>query len=300
MQDELAGISIKFNKEALGMLNFALGFIMLGIALDLKRSDFVKLLQEPKAAVVGLLSQYVVLPVLTFLLVYTFRPAPSLALGMILVAACPGGNVSNFFSYLAKGNVSLSVSLSMISTLAAVLLTPIQLQFWGGLLPETQTILTSVNLNLIDTLKVVSTIMLIPIGLGMLISWKLPKLSERIKKPIKIASFLILIGIIAGGLASNWKLFLDYYDRVVFLVFAHNGLALLGGFALGVVSGVGRAATKTITIETAIQNSGLGLVLIFNFFEGNGGMAIVTAWWGIWHILSGFTVSQLFKRYYPA
>lgn len=299
MQDELAGISIKFNAEALGMLNFALGFIMLGIALDLKRSDFVKLLQNPKASITGLLSQYIALPVLTFLLVLVFRPAPSLALGMILVAACPGGNVSNFFTLLAKGNVSLSVSLSMISTLAAVLLTPLQLQFWGSLLPETRAILTSVNLNLLDTLKVVSTIMLIPIALGMWISWKYPKVSERIRKPIKIGSFVILLGIIVGGLASNWKLFIDYYDRVVFLVFAHNGIALLAGFALGVLSGVGRAATKTITIETAIQNSGLGLVLIFNFFEGNGGMAIITAWWGIWHILSGFTVSQLFKRYYP-
>lgn len=299
MQDELAGISIKFNAEALGMLNFALGFIMLGIALDLKRSDFVKLLQNPKASITGLLSQYIALPVLTFLLVLVFRPAPSLALGMILVAACPGGNVSNFFTLLAKGNVSLSVSLSMISTLAAVLLTPLQLQFWGSLLPETRAILTSVNLNLLDTLKVVSTIMLIPIALGMWISWKYPKVSERIRKPIKIGSFVILLGIIVGGLASNWKLFIDYYDRVVFLVFAHNGIALLAGFALGVLSGIGRAATKTITIETAIQNSGLGLVLIFNFFEGNGGMAIITAWWGIWHILSGFTVSQLFKRYYP-
>ena len=281
------------------MLNFALGFIMLGIALDLKRSDFAKLLQYPKASVVGLLSQYLALPILTFILVYTLRPHPSLALGMILVAACPGGNISNFFTYLSKGNVSLSVSLSMVSTLAAVLLTPLQLQFWGGLLPETRSILTSVNLNFLDTLKVVSIIMLIPIGLGMWISWKHPKLSERIKKPIKIGSFIILLGIIVGGLASNWQLFIDYYDRVVFLVFAHNGLALLAGFALGILSGVGRAATKTITIETAIQNSGLGLVLIFNFFEGNGGMAIITAWWGIWHILSGFTVSQLFKRYYP-
>lgn len=300
MEDELAGISIKFNEQALGALNFALAFIMLGIALDLKRDDFSKLLQQPRAAFIGLASQYLALPTITFLLVWLLQPAPSLALGMILVAACPGGNVSNFFSYLAKGNVSLSVSLSMVSTLAAVVLTPLQLQFWGSLLPETSAILTSVNLNLLDTLRVVATIMVMPILLGMFVSWKYPKLSAALKKPIKVLSFLILLGIIAGGLASNWKLFLDYYDRVIFLVFAHNGLALLAGFALGIVSGIGRAATKTVTIETAIQNSGLGLVLIFNFFEGNGGMAIITAWWGIWHILSGFTVSQLFKRYYPS
>lgn len=299
MEDELAGISIKFDEQALAMLNFALAFIMLGIALDLKRKDFSRLLQQPKAAFIGLLSQYLALPILTFLLVWALRPAPSLALGMILVASCPGGNVSNFFSFLAKGNVSLSVSLSMVSTLAAVVLTPLQLQFWGGLLPETAAILTSVNLRLLDTLQVVGIIMVAPILLGMFISWKFPKLSLVLKKPIKVLSFVILIGIIAGGLASNWKLFLTYYDRVIFLVLAHNGVALLAGFVMGIISGVGRAATKTITIETAIQNSGLGLVLIFNFFEGNGGMAIITAWWGIWHILSGFTVSQLFKRYYP-
>lgn len=296
----LEEIKIHFNEDALTSLNWALAFIMFGIALSLKKGDFKALAEAPKATLLGLLSQYIVLPTLTFLLVWWLKPHPSLALGMILVAACPGGNVSNFFTFLAGGHVALSVALSMVSTLAAFIVTPLQLGFWGGLLPETAALLTAVSLNFWDLFKVVSTILILPLIAGMLVAHLKPKLSQRVQKPIKVLSFVILLAIIVGGLAANLDLFVQHYQKVVYLVFAHNGLALLAAFGLGVLSGVGRASTKTVTIETGIQNSGLGLVLIFNFFDGNGGMAIITAWWGIWHIISGFTISQLFHRYYPS
>lgn len=297
---DLESIRLNFNQDALAGLNIALAFIMFGIALSIKKSDFKEIVERPKAAFIGLLSQYILLPVFTFLLVWLLKPHPAISLGMILIAACPGGNVSNFFTYLSKGNVALSVGLSAVSTLAAFILTPLQLQFWGSILPETNQILKTISLSFFDLFKVVSTILLIPLVLGMLFTqWK-PNWSAKIQKPVKVLSFVILLAIIGGGLSINLPLFKEYYNEVVYLVFVHNGIALLGAFFLGTISGIGRASVKTVTIETGIQNSGLGLVLIFNFFDGNGAMAIITAWWGIWHIIAGFTVSQLFKRYYPS
>ena len=300
MHDDLTGIAIKFNQDALNLLNFVLAFIMFGVALSLRAKDFRNLITYPKSALFGLLSQYLALPLITILLVYLLKPHPVLGLGMILVAACPGGNVSNFFTFLAKGNVALSVALSMVSTIAAFLLTPFQLQFWGSFNSDTAALLQEVNLSPLKTMKVVAIILVVPVLLGMWFSAKFPKLTLKIQKPVKVLSFLLLIGIIVGGLMANWSLFLEHYSKVVFLVLAHNSAALAVAFAIGLLSGIGRAATKTITIETAIQNSGLGLVLIFNFFDGNGGMAIITAWWGIWHIISGFVVSQLFRKFYPS
>lgn len=298
MHEELVNLKINFNEDALGALNFALAFIMFGIALNLKKSDFQALFRSPKAAIVGLASQYLMLPALTVLLIYIIQPSPYLALGMILVAACPGGNVSNFFSHQAKGNVALSVALSMVSTLGAFVLTPLLFGFWGSMLPETEALLKTVDISFLKLVKIILIILVLPMILGMAFNKKWPELTEKLKKPISIISFLILIGIIAGGLLANTEIFKTYYHRVVYLVFAHNGIALFAAFILGVITGVGRASTKTITIETGIQNSGLGLVLVFNFFDGNGAMAIITAWWGIWHIISGFTLSQVFRKYY--
>ncbi len=298
MHDELLDVKINFNEDALGALNFALAFIMFGIALNLKRSDFKALFQSPKAAIVGLFSQYVMMPALTVLLIWIINPSPYLALGMVLVAACPGGNVSNFFSHLSKGNVALSVGLSMLSTLAAFALTPLIFGFWGSILPVTAHLLKTVDIGFLKLVKIILLIMVIPVLAGMGFSSKWPVLTEKIKKPISVISFIILIGIIAGGLLANTEIFRQHYHRVVYLVFAHNGIALLFAFILGIATGIGRAATKTITIETGIQNTGLGLVLVFNFFDGNGAMAIIAAWWGIWHIISGFIISQIFKKYY--
>ena len=295
---DLESIKINFNQDALRWLNVALAFIMFGIALSIKQSDFQEITKKPRAAIVGLTSQYLLLPSLTFLLVWWLAPHPAIGLGMILVAACPGGNISNFFTFLAEGNVALSVALSAVSTLFAFVATPLLIEFWGSLIPQTHNILKSVSLNFFDLFKVVTTILVIPLILGMLFTKLRPQWSKKIQRPIKAISFLILLAIIIGGLSANLDLFKSYYQEVIYLVFAHNGLALLLAFTLGIASGVNRASVKTITIETGIQNSGLGLVLIFNFFNGNGAMAVITAWWGIWHIVSGFTVSQIFKRFY--
>jgi BASS family bile acid:Na+ symporter len=297
MYDELNEVHIKFSHQALDILNIALAFIMFGVSLGIKLVDFKGIWLYPKAAVAGLVSQYLALPLITVGLVALISPSPYLALGMVLVAACPGGNVSNFFTQLAGGNVALSVALSMISTFFAFLLTPLQMSIWGGLLPQTSQLLEEVDIAFWPMFKVIATIMLLPLLLGMGFAHIKPSWARVIRKPVRIASFAILLAIIGFGLSANLDVFAKYYHRVVYIVLVHNGLALISGLVIGIVTGIGSANTKTIAIETGIQNTGLGLILIFNFFEGNGAMAVMAAWWGIWHMISGMAFSFVGRKW---
>ena len=153
---DIDSIKINFDAQGLWVLNIAIAIIMFGVALGISINDFKRLLKSPKIVFVGVLSQFFVLPAFTFLAILVIEPHPSFALGMMLIAACPGGNVSNFFSKMAGGNAALSVSLTAFATLICIIMTPFNLQFWGSLYTPTNEILKTVELNWVDLLKVVS------------------------------------------------------------------------------------------------------------------------------------------------
>ena len=244
-----------------------------------------------------MVSQFILLPAITFLLVYFLRPHPGLALGMILVAACPGGNVSNFYSLVAGGNVALSVSLTGFATFFAVFLTPLNFEFWGSILPETAEILHSIDISFFEMAKTLVLILIIPLLLGIWFRRKFPPLTIRIEKYVRILSFLILAAFIGFALAGNMDVFSKYIHYVVYLVLLHNALALITGYLTAKITRLNSRDVKTITIETGIQNSGLGLLIIFTFFDGMGPMALITAWWGIWHLISGIVSAIIFRRF---
>jgi len=289
-------ISLNFSKGSLTVLNVCLGIIMFGVALDLKWVDFKRLIQIPKSALTGVVSQFLLLPLLTFLLVWVFRPHPSIALGMILVAACPGGNISNFISQLAKGNVALSISLTGIATVLAIFMTPFNFTLWGSILPETSAMLKEISISPWNMFKTIITLLGLPLLLGMLFSYRFPNFTNKIKKPVKIASIVFFTAFVVIAFANNYRQFLAHIHLVALIVFLHNGLGLLGGFGFAKAMRLPKADCRTISIETGIQNSALALILIFDFFGGKGGMALIAAWWGIWHIISGLTVAAFWSR----
>jgi len=291
----LEHIQINFSPDSLFLLNFCLGFIMFGVALGIDAADFHQLRKNPKAAIAGVLSQFVLLPFLTFILILIFQPHPAFALGMILVASCPGGNISNFFSSIAGANLSLSVSLTAIATFISPLFTPFNFEFYSNLVEGTRDFMNVFELSFIDMLKTTVILLVIPLLLGLGFSKFLPKVTGVIEKPIRIISMLVLFGFILIGLMNNFDAFLDHIDLVFLLVLTHNGIALLGGFLTGKAFKLKPDLSRTVIIETGIQNSGLGLIIIFNFFDGNGAMAMIAAWWGIWHIISGMGVAYFFK-----
>jgi BASS family bile acid:Na+ symporter len=289
-------VRLNFNPQGLFAINAAIGLMMLGVALELKLDDFKRILIAPKAPGIGLGAQFIFLPAFTFLLTLILRPPPSIALGMILVAACPGGNLSNIITYLARGNCAVSVSMTAVSTLAAILMTPFNLTLWGSLNPGTARILQAVHLSPVDVFMTVFIILGIPLGIGMLISRSFPALVDKIRRPFKIFSLIFFIGIVTAALAVNWQNFINYIGLVFMGVLIHNALALNLGYWTGRLFRLSERDSRAVSIEVGIQNSGLGLVLVFNFFEGLGGMAIIVAWWGIWHIIAGLITAFIFSR----
>jgi BASS family bile acid:Na+ symporter len=290
-------VRLNFNPQGLLAINAAIGLMMLGVAIDLKLEDFKRILTSPKAPAIGLFAQFLLLPAFTFGLTMLIKPHPSIALGMILVAACPGGNLSNLMTYLAKGNCAVSISMTAVSTAAAIVMTPLNLSIWGSLNPDTAKILQKVSLSPMDVFATVFIILGIPLILGMTLSRVFPNLANRVRKPFKIFALTFFILIILGALAANFKIFLQVIGVVIFAVFLHNALALNIGYWTGRLFRLEEGACRAVSIEVGIQNSALGLILVFNFFDGLGGMAILVAWWGVWHILAGLVTAFIFTRF---
>ncbi len=285
MNPDVAQLS--FNAESLFFLNICLGLIMFGVALDLKLADFEVIWQQPKAVLLGLSSQLLLLPAFTFILVYLIKPHPSMAMGMVLVAACPGGNISNFISHLAKANVALSVSLTSIVTLLCAFTTPFNFVFWGSMLSVPSELSSQIHLDFWEMVQTIVFLIVLPVLLGSGAARYYPQVAQKIKKPVQSISLVIFIGFVLIAFYSNFNTFLDYFQYIFLIVLLHNALALLLGFGVSKLGSLGAPETRTIIIETGIQNSGIALIIIFNFFDGLGGMALIAAWWGIWHIIAG-------------
>lgn len=290
MTESIDALRLNLSEGGLMVMNISLAVIMFGVALELTIDDFRRVIKDPKSTLVGVFSQFLFLPLVTFLMVILFEPHPSLALGMFMVAACPGGNISNFFSLLAKGNTALSVSLTAIATLVAIVITPFNFAFWASLYGPTGAILKEIHLNLWEVFKIIVLILGIPLVLGMIVRRFKEQLAVKISSWFKGFGIVFFSSFVIVAFSMNFNNFINYIHLVVMLVFFHNAFALTGGYGLATVFNLSEKERKSIAIETGIQNSGLGLLLIFNFFDGLGGMALVAAWWGIWHIITGLTI----------
>ncbi len=300
-------VRLNFSPTGLLALNITIAFIMFGVALDIKLQHFKDVIMNPKSAIIGVISQFILLPAVTFLFILFLNPTPTVALGMILIASCPGGNISNFMSSMARANVALSVSLTAIATLAATFMTPINFAVYGKLFINHYNAAGAGNYLVpieIDFFQMVQTVVIllgIPVFLGLLFFRYFPKLTEKIKKPIRQLSIVIFIVFVIVLLSANFNHFIRFVHLVFFIVFIHNALALGVGFAFSSLFKLSRINRRTITIETGIQNSGLALVLMFNpkIFPPElelGGMTVIAAWWGVWHIISGLGLSTLWAK----
>jgi BASS family bile acid:Na+ symporter len=312
MKEQLEGLSdlqINFGQSGMMIVNIILAFVMFGVALGIKTQTFKDVFAKPKAVLVGVFLQWVALPAVTFLVALSLNHfiTPMVALGMILVASCPGGNISNFISSLSKGNIELSVSMTAITTAFAPIVTPLNFFVWGSLYYHVISVRSDIPTLVIPFMPMLEQILLllgVPIVLGMLFARYYPNATKRIKGPAQVLSILLFIGMVTVSFSQNFQIFLDNIFYVAIIVFIHNAIALGTGFVGGTLAKVKPADRRSLTIEVGIQNSGLGLILLFNekifppeVWHGHyGGMLLVAAWWGIWHIISGLSVAYLFRR----
>jgi BASS family bile acid:Na+ symporter len=197
---------------------------------------------------------------------------------------------------MAGGNAALSVSLTAFATLICIFMTPFNLQFWGSMYEPTNEILKTVELNWVDLLKLVSLILGIPLILGMVIKHYHSEIAIKIEKILKPLSMTVFIVLIFVAFSQNLDVFVSYIHHVLFLVIFHNIFAFILGFYTAKSFGLKQQDCKTISMETGIQNGGLGLLLIFGFFDGLGGMALLAAFWGIWDVFSGMALATFWGR----
>lgn len=308
----LDALVIDLGAREMFLVNIILAIVMFGVALGIKMQTFKDVFKNPKSVITGILLQWIALPAMTCLLTIILNPfiTPMVAIGMILVASCPGGNISNFMSSLSKGNVELSVSMTAITTVFAPVVTPLNFWFWGTLYSRFATLhndIPTLEIPFIDMLYQILLILGVPIILGMVFSHYLPKAAEKIMKPLQILSILLFLGMVAVSLKQVLTA-LDpslYWSILVILTFVilHNATALSTGYLGATLMRVPTIDRRSLTIEVGIQNSGLGLTLLFNpaifppeVWSHNGGMVLITALWGVWHIISGLIVASAFRR----
>ncbi|MDM7983097.1 MAG: bile acid:sodium symporter family protein [Maricaulis sp.] len=279
------------------IMSISLVVMMFTVALGLKLKDFMDLRKEPWAVGGGVLAQVLGLPLLTLGLIFWLQPAPSVALGMIVVASCPGGNVSNALTLFARGDTAYSVSLTSISAVSAAVVTPISILFWANQYGPTSVLVDTLDVDPSIFLVQTAGLLALPLLAGMsLAHWK-PEFASVLRRMLIPVAFTMLVGLILVGAFSNRDVLFSTEHSLIPLVMTHNALAFVLGGGAGFAMQLAGAKIRALTFEVGIQNAGLGLLLLLSQFGGVGGAVAVTALWGVWHITAGFILVGLFRGY---
>ncbi len=288
-------VRLNLNQNGMNVLKLIIALIMYGVALDLKISDFKALIKNPKGLAAGFISQLIIFPLIAIGIIYFAEVRPSIALGLIMIAACPSGNLANLVTSLAKGNVALSVGLTSTATLLSMLTMPFILLFLGSRVPGAGALLTDVHISIGEMLEGVFILLGIPMILGMLTAKFFPMFSVKFQKIMSKVSIVFLLIFIVGALVANYQHFMAYFHMIVGVVFVLNVLVILSGYFVSKLMGLTEYDCRAVTMVTGVKNSALGLAMVFQFFQGMGGMAMIVAWWGISQISFGLIAVKFWK-----
>ncbi len=291
----LDAIRIELAPGAAVIMPALLAIVMMSVALNLRLSDFKIIRREPWRFAGAAALQLLGLPLLTLGLVHLLDPVPSIALGMIVVACCPGGNVSNFFTHLAKGDTALSVALTATSSLFAALLTPVSILFWTGLYAPADDLVSAIDVDPVPFVVQTTLMLAIPLLIGMGIAHRFPKTAARIRPGFLMVSIAVLAFLVIGGLASNWEIFTGTALLVLAIAILHNAAAFALGNLGARLMGAADKQRRSVTVEVGIQNTGLALVILLSQFDGLGGAAAITGLWSVWHLFAGAGLAAVYR-----
>ncbi len=265
----------------------ALMLVMFGVALGLRIRDFKNLLSMPWVFFGGIAAQVIALPLVTFLLIHLISPPPSVALGMIVVACCPGGAMSNLLTDLSRGDVAVSVALTATSSMLAALLTPASTLFWSHAYAPTAALLQSLDVNPLLFVGQTTLLLAIPLIAGMAVAARAPQLAEGIRRKMTLAGSAVLGCTIIYGIIYFFPVLWPAVGLLGSVTIMHNTAAFMTG---AVVAGFLTRQTpvrRALTFEIGIQNSGLALIILLAQLKGVGGAAAIAAVWGVWHLIAG-------------
>ena len=265
----------------------ALMLVMFGVALGLQVKDFRILASEPSLYAGGVVAQVLVLPLVTFGLIHLISPPPSIALGMIVVACCPGGSVSNLLTYLSRGDVAVSVALTATSSMLAAFLTPVSTLFWAQAYEPTAKLLASLEVSPLLFIGQTTLLLAIPLAAGMIVAVHAPDFAMRIRKRTTLTGAAVLGGTIIYGIVYFYPILWPAVGLLASVTIIHNTIAFATGATIGWVLSRQSAVRRALTFEIGIQNSGLALIILLAQLKGVGGAAAIAAVWGVWHLIAG-------------
>jgi BASS family bile acid:Na+ symporter len=288
---------IQYDGSQQWILNLTLAIMVLGLVLDIKPRDFLAVFKNPKAPAIGLVAQFLLLPAFTCGLTLLLDLPAGVELGMILVAACPGGALSNFITHMSGGNTPLSISITAISSIIAVVMLPINFMFWASINPVANELLLNINVNGVDIIQSLLVVLAAPLALGFAIQRIYPGIAKKMHRVLKYFGLVALILFILIAVIANLEHFIAQFWILFTAVLAHNILAMGTGYAASSIGGLPIADKKAITLEVGMQNSSLAIAIVFSQFNGEYGMALISAFWGTWHIVSGLTFAGISRKY---
>lgn len=282
------------------ILGLVLAVMIFGVSLELRIGQFLAVLRQPQPVLAGMLGQCLILPWATLAVTLLVDLHPGLELGLLLVACCPGGNLSNVMTHLARGNTALSMSMTALSSLLALVLLPLNFALTSGLNPEASAYLagrlSALQMDRGSILVSVVVLLGLPLLAGMLVGNLWPRLAERVTPWFKRFSLLAFVVFVGGAVAGNWRMFVDNLGLVFFIVVLHNASAIVLGWGMAKLARQRGANLRAMVIEISMHNSGLALGLIFAQFGGEPNMALVAAFWGTWHLVSGLLLVAFWRN----
>ena len=294
--EEIDSLRIVLDPAGQAGVATALFFIMFGVALGLKVSDFGFLKHHRTVFFGGLATQTIGLPLATLALILLLRPAPSIALGMIVVACCPGGSSSNMLTLLARGDTAYSVALTTASSMLACIATPVAILFWSGLYGPTSDLLDTVDLDAGAFVLQTTALLGVPLALGMAARTRFPASAERARRSVAGFGAAALGGVILYGVAQFWPILRTAAPVILPIAILHNALAFGLGALAGTLLRTTRAKRRALVFEVGIQNSGLAIVILLAQLDGLGGAAAIACVWGVWHVVAGGIIVGLYRR----
>ncbi|MFB3100259.1 MAG: bile acid:sodium symporter family protein [Gammaproteobacteria bacterium] len=262
-----------------------LGVVMFAMGMTLTMEDFKRVLKSPKVIGLGLLLQYGLMPLLAFVIAIILGLPTALMAGLILVGTCPGGTASNVICYLAKGDVALSITLTAISTLLAVFLTPVLTWLYIG---------QEVPVPIVNMMLTVLNIIILPVTLGIIVNRYFGQYLTQVKQLLPVISITAIVFIIAIIVALNAHQMSQLIFPVIIAVMLHNGLGLASGYAIAKFLGYDEKICRTLAIEVGMQNSGLGVALATKYFTAI--TALPAAFFSIWHNITGSLLAAYWTR----
>jgi bile acid:Na+ symporter, BASS family len=278
------------------ILSLVLATMVFSVALELRVDDFRRVAQTPRAVVCGLIPQFILLPVGTWAATLVLDLPPAVEAAMILVAACPGGSLSNVITHFGRGNTALSVSVSAVASVIALVATPFNFSWMVASNPATAGWLRRLDIDPSGIWVSLLLLLALPMSLGLIVAYRFPALTRRIQKPLANFSLVALLAFIVLGLIKERQLLTLGLLPMLLIVVLHNACGLFFGWATSVAMRVNERDRRAVMIEGGMQNSGLALGIIAVQFASDLNMVIIASLWGIWHIVSGLTLAFYWRH----